>query len=207
MNNDEFIYFFHRTTINNSSRIKEIFDNGLICDGGNNMSYTLSKISVNNDLGKKAKEYINMHGGNAVFLIRIPKYYLFPRVLNNQFEQIPLPIWEKIYDFDKRGNKGNICKLSHELIYGVYLPANDAFIPNLRYSPVHNPNGMIYDISQINHMLAEGIQNWPEFARSREKYKFDELKLYDEKNNTWKNAIIQYKKHFDALEVKNTYHF
>lgn len=50
MNNDEFAYFFHGTTVTDLSLINEIFDNGLINYRGNDMLSTMwpIKITVHN---------------------------------------------------------------------------------------------------------------------------------------------------------------
>ena len=78
MNNDEFSCFFNGTTIKDSSLINEIFDNGLINYRGNDMLSTMWPMKISNgELGQKMKEYAGTKG-NAVFVIKISKYYLTP---------------------------------------------------------------------------------------------------------------------------------
>lgn len=193
MNNDEFAYFFHGTTIDNPSLIDEIFNNGLINYRGNDMLSTMWPMKINDgELGQKMKEYAGTKG-NAVFVIKIPKYYLTPRTLNGQLQQIPLPIWKPLSTF---GEHGEIAQLSPELIYGVYLAENDAFIANPNYSPVHNPTGLQFDNQQIEYLLNNGIEGMYNFAVDRKNKSFGELTQIDNNANNWENAIQQYNQHY-----------
>lgn len=48
MNNDEFIYYLHGTNINDSSMIDDVFKNGLMNYGGNNIGYTMTRVDLKN---------------------------------------------------------------------------------------------------------------------------------------------------------------
>ncbi len=197
MNNDEFSYFFHGTTITDSSLINEIFDNGLINYRGNDMLSTMWPMKVSDgELGQKMKEYVGTKG-NAVFVIKIPKYYLTPRTLNGQLQQIPLPIWKPLQN---SGEHGKISQLSSELIFGVYLAENDSFIPNPTFSPVHNPTGLQFDNQQIEYLLNNGIMNMYNFAVDRKNKSFEELTQRDNVAHIWDNALAQYSAHFKVQE-------
>ena len=125
INNDEFSYFFHGTSITDSTIINEIFKNGLLNYRGNDMLSTMWPIKIKEGkLGIKMKEYSGIKG-NTVFIIKIPKYYLIPKILNGRLQQIPLPIWKHL---SNSGEQGGISQLSPELIYGVYISDNDSFI-------------------------------------------------------------------------------
>lgn len=199
MNNDEFSYFFHGTTITNSSLINEIFDNGLLNYRGNDMLSTMWPVKINeSELGSKMKEYAGTKG-NAVFVIKIPKYYLTPRTLNGQLQQIPLPIWKPL---SNSGEHGEISQLSPELIYGVYFTDNDSFIPNPNYSPVHNPTGLQFDNQQIEYLLNNGAMEMYNFAVDRKEKSLEELTQIDDIAHNWDNALAQYSQHF-GIEQKN----
>ncbi len=199
MNNDEFSYFFHGTTITNSSLINEIFDNGLLNYRGNDMLSTMWPVKINeSELGSKMKEYAGTKG-NAVFVIKIPKYYLTPRTLNGQLQQIPLPIWKPL---SNSGEHGEISQLSPELIYGVYFTDNDSFIPNPNYSPVHNPTGLQFDNQQIEYLLNDGAMEMYNFAVDRKEKSLEELTQIDDIAHNWDNALAQYSQHF-GIEQKN----
>ena len=201
MNNDEFVYFFHGTTMSDPSLIDEMFNNGLISYRGNNMSSTMTKTNINNgELASKMKEYKNIQGGNAIFVIKIPKYYLTPKTSNGQLQQIPLPIWKKV---STSGEKGDVCQLSPELIYGVYLSQNDSFVHNSNYTPVHNPDGLQFDISQIDHLNNYADEKWIKFANDRNNYMYNELQQRDQEQQIWSNATMQYKQHFGIEQNKN----
>ena len=202
MNNDEFAYFFHGTTVTDLSLINEIFDNGLINYRGNDILSTMWPIKINDgELGRKMKEYAGTKG-NAVFVIKIPKYYLTPRTLYGQLQQIPLPIWKRLSSF---GERGEISQLSPELIHGVYLTNNDSFIPNPNYSPVHNPTGLQFDNQQIEYLLNNGVMNMYQFAVDRKNISFEELSKKDNIAHNWDNSLAQYSQHFGVQENTNDY--
>jgi len=193
MDSEEFAYFLHGTSVMDSSLITETFTNGLLNYRGNDMLSTMWPIRVQEgELGNKVKEYSGTKG-NAVFVIKIPKYYLTPRTSNGQLQQIPLPIWKHI---SNSGEHGEISQLSPELIYGVYLSDNESFLQNPNYSPVHDPSGLQFDNQQIQFLLNEGIEGWYNFALNRNQKSFEELHQKDIANQTWGNAIQQYNQHF-----------
>ena len=145
------------------------------------------------------KKYCGIKG-NAVFIIKIPKYYLTPRISSNgQLMQIPLPIWRTV--IDKYRNE--ISHLSPELVYGVYISDNDSLLFNSNYSKVHDPNGLKFDNQQIDYLAINGLVSWNDFAASRRSKSYEELKRYDFDNNTWSETIQQYKNHFGINQLKN----
>lgn len=82
MNNDEFIYYLHGTNINDSSMIDDVFKNGLMNYGGNNIGYTMTRVDLKNtNLFKRVTEYKMEHGFNDIFVIKIPKYYLLLMII------------------------------------------------------------------------------------------------------------------------------
>lgn len=195
MDNEEFAYFLHGTYVSDYSEIDEIFTNGLINYRGNDMLSTMWPVKIQEgELGKKVKEYSGTKG-NAVFVIKIPKYYLTPRNRNGKLQQIPLPIWKHI---SNSGEKGKVSQLSNELIYGVYYEKNETFLPNSNYSPVHNPNGLQFDNQQLQFLLNDEVYDWYNYALSRNEKSFEELKQMDNVDKTWDNAINQYNQHFNV---------
>lgn len=197
MNNDEYSYFFHGTTIKDSSLINEIFDNGLINYRGNDMLSTMWPMKISSgELGQKMKEYAGTKG-NAVFVIKIPKYYLTPRTSNGKLQQIPLPIWKPL---SSSGKHGEISQLSPELVYGVYLAENDSFILNPNFSPVHNPTGLQFDNQQVEYLLNNGVMNMYDFAVDRKDKSFEELSQKDNVAHNWDNVLAQYSEHFRIQE-------
>lgn len=199
--NNEFSYFFHGTTVNDSKLIDEIFNNGLLNYRGTSMLSTLWPVKIGEgELAKKAKEYCGTKG-NAVFVIKIPKYYLTPKVVDGQIKQIPLPIWKKV---DINGEHGDIYQLTPELIYGVYLDDPDSFRFNNNYSPVHNPDGLHYSNEQIDYLLDHDALYMYNLAINRNDKTYNELKTIDQIENNWENATKQYSEHFGVKEVKST---
>lgn len=144
------------------------------------------------------KEYTGTKG-NTVFVIKIPKYYLTPRILNGQLQQIPLPIWKPLSNF---GEHGEISQLSPELVYDVYFADNDSFIPNPNYSPVHNPTGLQFDNQQIEYLLSNAAMKMYNFAVDRKGKSLEELIQIDNIDHNWDNALVQYSQHF-GIEQKN----
>ena len=200
MNNEEFSYFFHGTLVNDSSKINEIFNNGLINYRGNDMQSTMWPMEVNDGkLAQKMKEYAGTKG-NAVFVIKIPKYYLTPKIVNGQLQQIPLPIWKKM---PTTSEYEDISQLSPELVYGVYITENDSFIQNPNYSPVHNPIGLQFDNKQIDYLLNNEAIGMYNFAVSRKDKPFEELAQADDIAHNWDNVLTQYSKHFGIQQNKN----
>ena len=196
---NEFIYFLHGTTIIDESAISDIFDNGIINIYGDNMNSTMIKAELNGgNIVKKVKEYPNIPG-NAVFVIRIPKYYLTPRIKDGKLKQIPLPIWKSIEQNDTY-NKAS--QLAPELIYGVYLKDKESFKVNPNYSPVFNPSGMHYDSTQIDYLLSNSIVDWHIFATQRKEKPYNVLKREDESVHAWDSAIAIYGSHFGYVAPK-----
>ena len=195
MNNEEFLYFFHGTSVNDSSKINEIFNNGLINYRGNDMQSTMWPMKVNN--GELAKEMKGHAGtkGNAVFVIKIPKYYLTPKIVNGQLQQIPLPIWKKLSNVSKYED---ISQLSPELVYGVYITENDSFIQNPNY-----PTGLQFDNRQIEYLLNSEAIGMYNFAVSRKDKSFEELAQADNIAHNWDNALTQYSKLFGIQHNKD----
>lgn len=193
MNNEEFSYFLHGTTVNDVSIVNEIFNNGLINYRGNDMLSTMWPINIKDgELGEKMREYAGTKG-NAVFVIRIPKYYLTPKAINGQLQQIPLPIWKHL---SNSGEHSEISQLAPELVYGVYISTNDSFISNPNYSPVHNPVGLQFDNQQIDYLLNNEVMEMYNFAVSRKDKSFEELTHIDDESHNWNNALTQYNNHF-----------
>ena len=200
MSNEEFSYFFHGTTISDPSLVNEIFNNGLINYRGNDMLSTMWPMQISaGELGQKMKEYAGTKG-NAVFVIKIPKYYLTPRTTNGQLQQIPLPIWKHL---SSSGDHGDISQLSPELVYGVYFAENDSFMQNPNYSPVHNPTGLQFDNQQIEFLLNNCVMGMYNFAVGRKDKSFEELTQADDIAHNWDNALSQYSDHFGIEQNKN----
>ena len=201
MNNEEFKFFLHGTTISDSSMINNIFNSGLLNYRANDMLSTMWPVNIGNNFGELGTVVKNYSGtkGNAVFVIKIPKYYLTPKVINGQLVQIPLPIWKSIID----EHSNEISQLAPELIYGVYLSEKDSFIPNPNYSEVHNPVGLKFDNQQISYLLNEGVIEWHNFAVERRSKSYEELEQYDIDNDIWGEAIQQYKNHFGIVKSEN----
>lgn len=197
MNNDEFVYYFHGTNIEDPNVIIDFFNNGLSSNRGNHMTSTMSPVSQseiqNNGLGDCLKRYCG-NGYNTIFVMKIPKYYLTPKIENGVARQIPLPVWKPTGEKDGYGR--DISQFTQELIYGVYRQANDSFLENSNYLAVHNPNGLQYDVNQIEHLLTQECMHWYNYANFRNDKSYQSLLATDLKNGTWDNAVEQYGEHF-----------
>lgn len=188
MDNKDYIYFFYGIDLNDKSQIYDIFSNGLISDKGTDINSVLSENDVSNSqFNIKAKEYSKEHG-NAVFVVRIPKYCLAPRVENGRIQQMPLPIWKPI-DEEK-------YEIPSSLVYGVYLDKNESFVFNTTYSPAYDPTGLQYDDRQIKYLEEKGITDTYEFAKRRKGKSFEELTEIDNNEKNWDNFMTKYRNHF-----------
>ena len=193
MNDSEFYYYFHGTNITDASELESYFNDGLLNYRGPDMFSTLWPINVlTTNLSEQLKEYSGTKG-NAVFVIKIPKYYITPKIVNGRLLQFPLPIWKSI---SQSGEHGEISQLPSELIYGVYISNNESFYTNPNYCPVHNPLGLQFDNRQIDYLLNSEAYQMYDFAVSRKGKSFEELSQLDELDKTWENVVTQYRNHF-----------
>ncbi len=195
--NKEYMYFLYGTTIMNDEELAEVFAEGIVSqrvdDQLDNISSIMEPIAIPaGDIAHRTKAASQDINGNAVFVIRIPKYYLEPRVINGKMIQVPLPIWKRI----ETSSENKVSILPPELIYGVYSKAEDKFKINPNWSPVFDPTGMQYDESQVKYFQDNGQVYWQMFADERRHRTFDELVKTDEKLHSWNYALEIYSGHF-----------
>lgn len=201
MNHYDFLYFLHGTNINEETAIKDIFKFGLINYRGTNISSTMWPVKDVLSYGKLA-EALKQYCGtdwNKVFIIKIPKRYLYPRVSNGKIFDTPLPIWKQTSSSDGYGR--DMCQLAPELIYGVYRAENESITFNPDYSPVYDCSGMLYDQCQIDYLLNGEAIAWYDYAVSRQNIPSDKLKEIDNINQTFEKAIQQYNQQFGVGKV------
>lgn len=198
MNNNEFLYFFHGTNMNEEQTIKDIFKFGLLNYRGNSMSSTMWPVEDVSKLAVALKQYCGLNY-NKVFIIKIPKRYLYPRMRDGKIFDTPLPIWKRTSTFDMYGR--DILQLAPELIYGVYRAENESVTFNPDYFPVYDCSGMLYDECQIDYLANGGAKAWYDYVVSRKNIPSDKLKEIDNINHTFESAIQQYSKQFGVSKI------
>ena len=198
--NNEYMYFLYGTTIMNDEELAEIFTEGIISQRGNDINSIMEHIDIPaGDISYQTRVAAKHIDGNAVFVIRIPKDYLTPIIINGKMIYVPLPIWKRI----ETSSKDKVSILPPELIYGVYSKTEDKFKTNPNCSPVFDPTGMQYDKSQVKYFQDNGQVYWQMFAEGRRHRTFDELVKKDEKLHPWNYALEIYSGHFSpALSRK-----
>ena len=198
---NEFVYFIHEEAYINPEIIDAIFSEGLINTSGHNIDSTMEPAPLNGgQIKDRVKDYSKQTGKTKnMFVIRIPKYYLTPRMNDGRLKQFPLPIWKKV---DKTEEHDEAVILPPELIYGVYNAQNNSFDVNPNYSPVYDPSGLQFDDSQIKYFKDNKIDEWATFAEDRKKESFYDLKKVDERSHAWDQALSVYRPHFGYIAVK-----
>ena len=192
--NNEFKYFLYGTKIINEEEISNIFTEGIINPHGENLDSILTPIDIpNGDILNRTRATSPDINGNDIFVIRIPKRYLEPMVINGNLKDCPFPIWKKI---DTPAGQDKISILAPELVYGVYSKEKDDLKLNPKRSPVFDPTGMQYDDSQIQYFAENELVYWQLFAEERRRRTFDELVKSDEKLRSWDYALEIYSGHF-----------
>ena len=193
MNNNDFFYFFYETKLKDLSEIYNVFNNGLISNQGPNINKVFNEADISyNQLDKKIKEFSSETESN-VFVIKIPKFFFNPIIINNQLQQMPLPIWKQITE----DNNQEKYLITSKFVYGIYLMDRKSFVFNTEYSPVHDPTGLQYDDRQIKYLEDNNLISTSEFAKSRRAHSFEELVEIDNDNNNWNNILTRYKRHFN----------
>ncbi len=130
----------------------------------------------------------------CVFVIRIPKMFLQPKIKDYKLTQIPIPIWQADTD--------GTYILKSNLIHSAYDIKKNKYYINEFYNEVYNPNGLLFDRQQSLHFAQNKITKWMAFDEFRQKHSFVELKRIDRHNTIWRPAITQYTDFYNKAMVK-----
>lgn len=192
MNNTEYLYYMHGTNQKSNTEIHDYFKNGLLNYRGQHAHSTMYPVrqSDTNNLGKTIQKYAQEHNFDIVFIIRIPKRYMFPQIQNGTIMQYPMPIWKDTGNKDAYDRE--IYYLIPQLIHGVYRKKDDSIKFNDNYCPIYDPSGLKYSDEQIEYLLTNSCIDWYNFAINRKNSSYEQLRNYDLQNNIWKHAIEFY---------------
>ena len=184
INMNDYMYFAWGSTIEDEEKIKAVFKEGLI--------------SKYNSLSKSAI-YLNAHdetildecknlGYATVFILRIPRSYINPIVINNQIFEIPLPIWKK---------QNSFYIITHELIYGAYCIKYDYYIQNELYKKLHTLKGLVFDKRQIDIFNKNNLVKWMRVVEKYNEQDYDSLINNEKLNAFWDDMTKQYHNYYE----------
>ena len=179
----EYLYFVVGSSINREDKIEEIFNNGIICNNNNLFKNAIYVDSNDENIINSIKDI----GFDTLFLIRIPKMYVSPKVVNNQLKEIPLPMWKL---------ENGIYSITNELIYGAYKRKEKNFLMNDQYSELHNPKGLIFDDKQIKLFEEHNMTKWSNLASKLDNHEYNTLVKNDKLNNLWDITLRQYQNYY-----------
>ena len=185
----EYEYFLYGTNILDSKLIFNAFKFGLP-SRENSIYFNMVHIDATEE------NISNIAGSfdyNMVFVIKIPKMFLESKVYNSKLKEIPLPIWKKCIDK---------YYLSNQLIYGVHCRKTSTFIYNDNYTELHNPNGLMFDVLQIEYFKVNKLKRWVDFYKYRKTKDYKNLIDIDINWRLWDNALVQYQKYFTCNKYK-----
>lgn len=188
MNKNDMMYFVSGSTVDTDTSIDDVFRVG-ITSMSNNISTTFMYANISDD---EIDEFCKDYGYETVYVIRIPKLYLMPKVKNNNLVQIPLPIWKKDV---------NRYLLSNELICGAYIKRDNTFVVNPNYKELHNPIGLSFDKKQESIFDEYNINRWQRFYKLRDKLSYDEIIKIDKEYKIWDSATSQYANYFNQKKM------
>ena len=195
--NPEYKYFLYSLSMVDEEEIGRIFEEGIINPNNSkkyNINDIMQKIDIPaGDVANRTKAASADIEANDIFVIRIPKYYLEPRIINGNLRQHPLPIWKRI---ERTEEHDAVSILPPELVYGVYDKQGNKFKLNPNCSPVFDPSGMQYDDSQIEYFEENSFPYWDLFAKERRTRPYDTLVDDDRRIHSWDKALEIYCGHF-----------
>lgn len=192
--NNEYVYFLYGTTIFNEDEVGEIFENGIINPNGYRIKDIMKTIDIPaGDIANRTKAASAAIEGNNIFVIKIPKIYLEPRIINGRLIENPIPIWKKI---ENTNEHESAIILPPELVYGVYDKQKNKFKLSPNCSPIFDPSGMQYDDSQIEYFVENNFIYWELFAKGRRTRTYENLVEADARMHPWNRTIELNSGHF-----------
>lgn len=203
MEKTDFYYYLHKTKVDSSNMIEDIFNNGLTSWYGTSIHSTLAPIDEKDleqfGLDSMMKKYLgNDEEYNSVFLFKIPKKYMTDRIHRDGKIDPPVP-------FIKQNDDDTVVLIS-SIIQGVYCRDINKSYTNPNFSPVFNPTGLKYSDEQLQNLWGLNLNNWIQFAKSRENASYDELSVIDSKANNWER-VIQYYSSIYGESIKSNQEF
>lgn len=196
--NPNYIYFFHGT---NESNEQLFFKKGLLDYKGGHLQNVTARFTKNiqgSTILEGMKNYAARYHYSNIVLVKIP-FRILHGINRNNVPYVPLPIWK----YEGEGEYGRIASLPPELIAGIYHVGSDTFVENKNYTTDFNPNGLCYDLLQIEHLHYPNLHEWLTFALSRTCETYDELLKADQKDHPFDELINSYKRQ-GIIQSKNT---
>ena len=186
----EYVYYLYGSKKSGSQDINDAFSFGLASNNGADLDSCMTRI----DNPIELKDAILSSKHKCVYVVKIPKMFLEPRVEDGRLKEIPVPMWELGID--------GTYFIKSNLIHGVYNKKINAYFPNDFYNEVYNPNGLQFDIQQVEHFQEHNLTKWVKFDEYRKDKPFYSLKNIDRKLVIWKPAVTQYKEYYTKKLVR-----
>lgn len=197
MNNKEVLTYFYGYNNQDQSFIDEVFVNGLSNHKGASLITFAWQIK---DENKSIEEQAKNFGYNNVLIIKIPKNYIFPKIVDKKLKEIPWPIWKSKDSINEDNN--HEATLINNLIYGVYSKKNNTIIENPNYNFLYDPSGLIFDGEQINYFAKNFLFKWHLFSLYRNRFSYEDMKKIDQNKHIWDDSIKQYNNYFEKRGYK-----
>lgn len=186
----EYVYYLYGTKKGNKAEINDAFNFGLMSKKGADLESCMSRVDDPSEL----KNLIECCKYKCVYVVKIPKMYLEPKVVDGQLKQVPVPMWTLSID--------GTYLLKSNLVHGAYNKKIKSYFPNNFYNEVFCPNGLQFDIQQLEYFKAHNLTRWIKFYEYRKNKPFYSLKNIDRKYVIWKDAMTQYTKIYNQKMVK-----
>ena len=184
MNKLEGIYFLKGSPAFNRQSAEMVFSDGLYSQT-NNMATTMMYVEASdNSIENKASKY----GYDMVYIVRIPKLFFKPPIVNGKLIEAPLPIWKK---------DANGFYLDNELVYGIYYAKDDTLVYNENYNEINNPVGLVFDQQQEDFFKKHNIEVMEKFSALRYNQNYNTLAAYDIDHNVWDKVLARYERHLN----------
>ena len=186
----EYEYYIYETKKSDSSTMNDAFNFGLISTKGPDLDSCMMKVED----PTKLQSIIEYSKYKCVYVVKIPKMFLQPRVVDGELKQIPMPMWELNID--------GTHSFKSSLIHGAYNKKIREYFPNKFYNEVYNPNGLQFDLQQTEYFKKHNLTRWVKFDQYRTDKPFYSLKNIDRKHLIWKSAMTQYTDYYNKRIAK-----
>ena len=188
--NIKYIYYLYGIKKMNCNTVNAVFSEGIVSFNGPDIKRCMIKLGES--MGS-IEEVTTSNGFQCVFIIKIPKMYLYPKVEDGKLKQVPVPMWEE---------RGGADIFKSSLIHGAYSVVDQTYFENEFYNEVYNPNGLQFDSEQVNYFIEMNMTRWIKFNLYRKKRTYEELLKIDRTKTIWKDAITQYTSYYNKRIVK-----
>ncbi len=190
MSEVEYVYYLYGSKKSNVEDINDAFSFGLASTKGPDLDSTMVRVDDPTEL----KDLIECCKHKCVYVVKIPKMFLAPRVVDGKLRQVPVPMWELGID--------GTHFFKSNLVHGVYNKKIKSYFPNNFYNEVFCPNGLQFDIQQAEYFKTHNLTRWIKFDEFRKGKPFYSLKNIDRKHLIWKDAMTQYTEYYNTRIVK-----